>query len=70
MHRLHCPRPLFLLAACYLPLLTFAQEADFPDVAVSADSRDWFAEPIIWISAGAIFLLLFWIARRRRTRPE
>lgn len=70
LSRLFTPRLLYVLIAGGLPSWVFAQEADFPDVDVTTDSQDWFFEPIVWISAGVIFLLLFWIARRRRTTPK
>lgn len=73
LHRIHSLsyRTFLALAAVLLaPAAAWPQEADFPDVDVTGASRDWYEEPIIWITSGVILLLLLWVARRRRTTAE
>ena len=55
---------LALATVLFTPLSLWPQDNDFPDVDVTAASREWYEAPIIWIASGVILLLLLWVSRR------
>ena len=56
------------VAALFLNLVTFAQDADKKiDIDISTDSdKSFFTQPWVWVVAGAIFILLLVALLRKK----
>jgi hypothetical protein len=53
---------IMLFAALFVNVYAFAQEAaevNISKTTTSSSSTNWYAQPWIWIVAGAVFILLF-----------
>ena len=58
----------FMMAALFLNLVTFAQDADKKiDIDISSEpDQSFFMQPWVWIVAGAIFVLLLVALLRKK----
>ena len=50
---------LAVIALCFIHAVAWAQDGGGLDVDVDLDKGgDWYANPIVWVIAGAVFILL------------
>jgi hypothetical protein len=50
---------LAVIALCFIQAVAWAQDGGGLDVDVDLDKGgDWYANPIVWVIAGAVFILL------------